>query len=216
MLRIWRSERPAPSPRRLQAPFRQTGNARSRWSGGDTPRALYATLAARFDESLPWKHVHLFWGDERFLPAGDPRRNETMARESLLNHVPCPAEHIHPVACGCRQFCRGGSNGYKGDPPGPRFPPNGRGSISCCSGSAPMATRLRCSLAPPLSTKRRDGPSTSTAPADPRSRVTLTLPVLNSAALTFFLVSGAEKADALRRVLAGADTRMLPAAGIRP
>ena len=56
----------------------------------------------------------------------------------------------------------------------------------------------------------------ATAPADPRSRVTLTFPVFNSAALAFFLVTGAEKADAVRRVLAGADARTLPAAGVRP
>ena len=198
----------------IAAAVQANGRCTVALAGGNTPRALYAGMAARFNESLPWKHVQIFWGDERFLPSGDPRRNETMARESLLDHVPCPAEHIHPVPADAASSGVAAAT-YEAilrasfPSEWPRFDlvllglgPDGH-TASLFPGSSALDETTRWAV-------------DSTAPADPRSRVTLTLPVLNSAALTFFLVSGAEKADALRRVLAGADTRMLPAAGIRP
>jgi len=198
----------------IAAAVQANGRCTVALAGGNTPRALYAGMAARFNESLPWKHVQIFWGDERFLPSGDPRRNETMARESLLDHVPCPAEHIHPVPADAASSAVAAAT-YEAilrasfPSEWPRFDlvllglgPDGH-TASLFPGSSALDETTRWAV-------------DSTAPADPRSRVTLTLPVLNSAALTFFLVSGAEKTDALRRVLAGADTRMLPAAGIRP
>jgi 6-phosphogluconolactonase len=183
-------------------------------AGGNTPRALYATLAARFNESLPWKHVHVFWGDERFVPSGDRRRNEAMARETLLDHVPCPPANIHPVSTGAARSEVAAAD-YEAtlrrwfSSEWPRFDlvllglgADGH-TASLFPGSSALDETTRWAVA-------------ATAPADPPSRVTLTLPVFNSAALTFFLVGGAEKAHALRRVLAGADARILPAAGIRP
>ena len=44
-------------------------------SGGNTPRTLYSRWASRFSLEIPWAHVHLFWGDERFVPTDDPRSN---------------------------------------------------------------------------------------------------------------------------------------------
>ncbi len=66
-------------------------------SGGKTPRALYVLLASEFRDRIPWAGVHVFWGDERYVPAQDPDSNYRMARETLLDHVPCPAENIHPM-----------------------------------------------------------------------------------------------------------------------
>src|SRR4249920_1282663 len=66
-------------------------------AGGNTPRPIYRLLASQFKEQIPWSDVHVFWGDERFVPSGDPRRNETMVREALLDHVPCPLSNIHAV-----------------------------------------------------------------------------------------------------------------------
>ena len=53
-------------------------------AGGETPRALYQVLASSFRESIRWRDIHVFWGDERYVPHTDPRSNYRMARETLL------------------------------------------------------------------------------------------------------------------------------------
>src|SRR6185312_9789077 len=60
-------------------------------SGGSTPRRLYQLLAAApYRDRLAWPRLHLFWGDERFVPPDHPDSNFGMAREALLRHVPLP------------------------------------------------------------------------------------------------------------------------------
>src|SRR5687768_14086688 len=66
-------------------------------SGGSTPRTLYGLLASRFRAEIPWANVQVFWGDERYLPPEDPRSNYRMAKETLLDQVPCPPDNIHPM-----------------------------------------------------------------------------------------------------------------------
>src|SRR6202022_4121829 len=48
-------------------------------------------------EQLPWEHVHVLQVDERAAPAGDPDRNLTHLRESLLDHAPLRPDHIHAM-----------------------------------------------------------------------------------------------------------------------
>src|SRR6188472_4723746 len=64
-------------------------------SGGSTPRALYSLLASEFRVQIPWANVQVFWGDERYVPPEDPRSNFGMAKETLLDHVSCPAANVH-------------------------------------------------------------------------------------------------------------------------
>jgi 6-phosphogluconolactonase len=66
-------------------------------SGGNTPRTLYGLLASEFRDQIPWAHVHVFWGDERYVSPDDPDSNYRMAKETLLDHVPCPAGNVHPM-----------------------------------------------------------------------------------------------------------------------
>ena len=63
-------------------------------SGGHTPWLMLRALA---DEQLPWEHVHVLQVDERAAPAGDPDRNLTHLRESLLDHAPLRPDHIHAM-----------------------------------------------------------------------------------------------------------------------
>src|ERR1700678_4223472 len=63
-------------------------------SGGHTPWIMLRALA---DEDLPWANVHVFQIDERVAPAGDPDRNLTHLRESLLQHAPMRPEQIHAM-----------------------------------------------------------------------------------------------------------------------
>ena len=63
-------------------------------SGGSTPKPLYESLS---QQTLPWNAVHVFWGDERYVPPSHPDSNERMARQAWLDQVPIPADHIHPM-----------------------------------------------------------------------------------------------------------------------
>src|SRR5690625_5774321 len=58
---------------------------------------LRAIAEAPLREAVDWCNVHVWWGDERFVPAGDAERNDPPAAEALFDRVPLPAENIHPV-----------------------------------------------------------------------------------------------------------------------
>lgn len=76
------------------------GSAFVSLTGGTTPRRLYATLAdARhpWRDHIPWSRVHLFWGDERHVPPDHPDSNYGMAKATLLDRVPVPADHVHRI-----------------------------------------------------------------------------------------------------------------------
>lgn len=182
-------------------------------AGGNTPRPLYRRLASGFGDTIQWARVHVFWGDERFLPARDPRRNESMVRDALLDHVPCPSANVHPMP-GHASSADEAAGEYEADlrlhfATEPQFDlvllglgTDGH-TASLFPGSSALDERTRWVVA-------------ATVPADPPVRITLTLPVLNRAAATFFLVSGSSKAHVLHRVLNGGDAQLFPAARIRP
>src|SRR3954464_3353694 len=70
-------------------------------SGGSTPQQLHRLLAhPPYSESINWNKLHIFWGDERWVPFEDERNNAKMAYDSLLNHVPVPANQIHIMQTG--------------------------------------------------------------------------------------------------------------------
>jgi 6-phosphogluconolactonase len=67
-------------------------------SGGSTPKRLFQLLAAPpLREAMPWERVHLFWGDDRFVPWDDPNSNYAMAREAMIAHVPVPPGNVHGI-----------------------------------------------------------------------------------------------------------------------
>jgi len=63
-------------------------------AGGTTPRRCYEYLR---DKDIDWPNVHIWLGDERCLPIGDDERNDRMADEALLNHVPIPSKQVHRI-----------------------------------------------------------------------------------------------------------------------
>ena len=191
-------------------------------AGGTTPRPAYECIAATWKTApggpLDWNRVYLFWGDERRVPPDDPQSNFGMAREALIGHVPIPQENVHPMPA---MF--------------PDIPEAAR----------MYEERLRSVLAPPADQPPRFdlillgmGPDGHVASLFPGSaaldvkdrwvvenwvqrvetwRLTMTFPVLNQAANLIVLVSGREKARALRRVVEGPHTRpLLPAEGLKP
>lgn len=81
---------------------RQATEARGRFSvslsGGSTPKRVYELLAQPpLRDQVPWEKVHIFWGDERCVPADDARSNAHMTRAALLDHVPVPPAQIHAI-----------------------------------------------------------------------------------------------------------------------
>lgn len=65
-------------------------------SGGNTPKKLYQLLASdEYKNKISWKQLHIFWGDERYVPFTDERNNAKMAFDELLSHVPVHEHHIH-------------------------------------------------------------------------------------------------------------------------
>src|SRR4029078_6172948 len=63
--------------------------------GGSTPKKLYQLLASEeFNTKIDWQRLHVFWGDERYVPFTDERNNAKMAFDTLLDHVPVPKSQI--------------------------------------------------------------------------------------------------------------------------
>lgn len=63
-------------------------------AGGTTPQQCYEQLR---EIKTDWQYWHIYYGDERCLPADDPERNSLMAQQAWLDHVPVPAHQIHPM-----------------------------------------------------------------------------------------------------------------------
>jgi len=198
---------------------RQAAGERGRFSvalsGGSTPQATYRLLAAPpLRDQIPWAQVHVFWGDERCVPADDLRSNARMAREALLDHVPIPPGQIHPLVCtadpvaAARASQRQLEEFFAPGPPRFDLVLLGLGSdghtASLFPGSPVLAETERW-----LTRAQR--------PGDDFCRLTLTLPLINRAAKIVFLVTGADKAPILRQVLNDeAGPRRFPAQLVRP
>src|SRR5438046_8486007 len=76
----------------------EKGNFSLVLSGGETPRATYQLLTEKFfRDTIDWKNVKIFFGDERYVPHDDVRSNFRMVNETLLHHVQIPRENIFPV-----------------------------------------------------------------------------------------------------------------------
>ena len=79
---------------RIETAIQQRGQFTIALSGGSTPKPLYEAIA---QQKLPWDKIHVFWGDERYVPPNHPDSNELMARDAWLNKVDIPAANIHPM-----------------------------------------------------------------------------------------------------------------------
>ncbi len=194
----------------IAAEARAAVRARTRFvvavSGGHTPWQMLRALAG---EDVPWTGVHVVQVDERIAPAGDPDRNLTHLRESLLEHAPLPVEHIHAmpveeadVEVAARGYAR---------------------VLEQIAGTPPVLDVAHLGLGP-------DGHTASLVPNDPVldvidrdvaltgvymkwRRMTLTYPMLNRSRRILWVVTGAEKLAMLPRLLA-ADAS-IPAGRVR-
>ena len=173
-------------------------------SGGSTPRNLYTLIAANASATLPWDKMFFFWGDERHVPPDSPDSNYRMAKESLLSKVPIPPANIFPVpaenpdAAQVAEVYEQTLRRFFAVAPGefPRFDlillgmgPDGH-TASLFPETAALQEKSRLVVANWV--EKLGG-----------SRITFTLPLLNSARCVAFLVSGTDKAAALHEVLEG-------------
>jgi len=182
-------------------------------SGGATPKRVYELLGAKdLGAALDWQKLHLFWGDERFVPPDHRDSNFRMAREALIDHVLIPAAHVHPIptssaspeeAAGLYEATLQNFYGSKTlDPGRPLFDVTllGLGEDGHTASLFPGTKAL----------DERDAWVTSIVGVKPEPRISLTYPALESSRVILFLVAGTKKRDILSRVLANDMT--LPAA----
>ncbi|MGH3897011.1 MAG: 6-phosphogluconolactonase [Pseudonocardiaceae bacterium] len=170
--------------------------------------------------AVDWLRLDVYWGDERFLPSGHPDRNETQAREALLDHVGVDPARVHPM---------GASDGPWGDDPDAaaqdyedlllhRLRPEDRGPAPsfdiCCLGvgdDGHVASVFPGS--PAVYETERAVIGVRCSPKPPPTRITLTLPAIRCAAEVWLIVSESAKAAAVTMALGGAGEVQLPAAG---
>jgi 6-phosphogluconolactonase len=175
-------------------------------SGGRTPWVMLRALAR---EDVPWDAVHVVQVDERVAPAGDPERNLTHLRESLLGQTSLRPERIHAMPVEAPDL----------DVAAARYAT----TLQQISGSPPVLDLVHLGLGP-------DGHTASLVPGDPvlnvndadvalsetyqgRRRMTLTYPILNRARQVLWLVTGDDKAEMVGRLYAG--DASIPAGRVR-
>ncbi len=168
-------------------------------NGGSTPTRLFQLLASDFRGRVEWKDVHVFWGDERCVPPGDPGSSYGEAREVLLRRVPIPETNVHRV----------------------------KGELGPADASQDYARVLKKFASPPFNWPRfdlvflgmgEDGHTASLFPGSPveaseptlpvtahyqdrpANRVTLTPLVFNTARVIAFMAAGEKKAQTFAEV----------------
>ncbi len=171
-------------------------------AGGSTPKSLYNLLATNARTTLPWDKMFFFWGDERHVPPSDPDSNYRMADEAMLSKIPMAAGNVfrikteNPDAAAAAEDYEQTLRKFFALEPGqfPRFDlillgmgPDGH-TASLFPGTAALQEKSRLVVANWVEKMKTH-------------RITVTLAVLNAARCVTFLVSGTDKAAALKAVL---------------
>lgn len=189
-------------------------------AGGSTPRGMFSLLVseAEWREKNPWRDIHFFWGDERHVPPEHPDSNYRMANDALFAHVSVPAENIHRIPAELT-FAAQAAEEYE------------RELVSVFALQSKELPRFDLVLLG----MGAEGHTASLFPGTKalhetnklvaanwvgklyKWRITLTAPVINRARNIVFIVSGQDKALALKGVLEGpVEPDQLPAQLISP
>ncbi len=189
-------------------------------SGGSTPKTLYQTLALpEWKTRFEWQKIHFLFGDERCVPPDHQDSNFNMAQASLFHPLAIPPNHIFrmrgegedpsPVAREYEQTIRQLTETQPPTMPRIDLVLLGLGDDGHTASLFPGTSALQ---------ETKKIVTVGQAPTGIRSRLTLTLGVLNQAAMVLFLVTGKGKADMVRRILepTSEEDRSLPAAQITP
>jgi 6-phosphogluconolactonase len=157
--------------------------------------------------AIDWSRVDLWWGDERFLPAGHPDRNETQARAALLDALPLDPARVHPMPA------TDGPDGENAEAAATRY-------AAELADTPPFELLMLgvgedghvASLFPnhPVLNETGTVAATFDSPKPPPTRITLTMPTIQTADEVWLIAAGPDKADAVGRALNG--DKALPAA----
>jgi 6-phosphogluconolactonase len=186
-------------------------------TGGGNGNGLLKYLANHAQE-IDWSKVHLFWGDERYVPEDDEERNEKQAREALLDHIDIPASQVHPMAASDGEFgtdLAAAALAYEqllaaNAEPGAQVPKFDVHLLGM--GPEGHINSLFPDTAAVLETIRMVV-SVEDSPKPPPQRITLTLPAIRCSREVWLMVSGAAKAAAVAAAIGGAQPVSIPAAG---
>jgi 6-phosphogluconolactonase len=185
--------------------------------GGVGTATLGAIAASPLRDAVDWTGVHLWWSDERFLPTGDPERNETGARSALLDALPLPDDHVHAVpgpdtvATAEQAAARYADELAAHAAPGATAPAFdvvllGMGPDGHVASLFPHAPALEVTDLPVV--------AVHDSPKPPPDRVSFTFPTLAQAAEVWVVAAGEPKAGAVRRALGGDDWHATPSAAV--
>jgi 6-phosphogluconolactonase len=198
------------------------GSASVVLTGGGIGTKVLAELAvipAR--DAIDWRHLDIWWGDERFVPNGDPDRNDTGARAALLDHVDTDPDRVHPMPP---------SDGPDGDDPeaaAARYAtwlaavtrPEDHGPVPSFDvlmlGIGPEGHVASLFPGLPALYDERSVVAVRNSPKPPPTRLSLTLPSIQAAREVWIIASGPDKADAVAMALSDAGPVQVPAAGAR-
>lgn len=184
-------------------------------TGGSILEAVLVEIGGRAD-ALDWSRVHVWWGDERFVPAASDERNDRPALARLFDRVDARL-HRMPAADAGFDDAESAAAAYAAElaaaaPAGERVPRFdvvllGIGPDGHCASLFPGHPGTQVTDAAVIAVHG--------SPKPPPDRLSLTFPTLNAANEVWFVVSGAGKADAVARARSGADRVQVPSAGPR-
>lgn len=193
---------------RIASLSRQSIDTRGHFSmvlaGGSTPRRLYQQLRLL---DTDWRRWHIYFGDERWLPAGHPERNDSMADSAWLARVPIPADQVHRVKSAVSADAA--ASAYQAIL---QQVPDDFDLVLLGLGEDGHTASL-FPAAKPVSGDSRLAIAVHNAPKPPPHRVSLTARCLSRSANVWFIVSGEAKRLALQGWLGGA---AIPPATIMP
>lgn len=196
-----------------------TGSASLVLTGGRVAgKIMSAVSASPARGAVDWRRLDIWWGDERFLPAGDPERNETQARTALLDAVSLDPARVHAMPA---------SDGADGDDPeaaAERY----AGELAAAArpedhGPVPSFDVLLLGVGPdghiaslfpgrPALSDERAVVAVRSSPKPPPTRISLTIPTIQAAREVWVVVAGADKAGVVAMALSGAGVQQVPAA----
>jgi 6-phosphogluconolactonase len=201
----------------IRAAIDARGQALVSLTGGGTGIGLLKHVGNN-DSGIDWSKVHLFWGDERYVPLNDDERNEKQAREALLDRIDIPAANVHAMPASDGEFgddLDAAALSYEhvlaansqNNEPAPDFDVHllGMGPEGHVNSLFPYSAAVR--------EVSRLVVGVPNSPKPPPERITLTLPAVQRSREVWLIVSGSEKADAVAAAIGGADPLSVPAAG---
>lgn len=181
-------------------------------AGGNTPKPIYENIA---QADLEWDKIHVFWGDERYVPPTHPDSNEKMAREAWLNRVNFPVGNIHPMP----------TNGNNPQDDADKYHQELLDFFSLTEGFPSFDLILlgmgddghTASLFPYTQALGVCDRLVTVGNKEDNQRLTFTIPLINAAKCVIFLVSGKNKRKALKAVFSeNSDSNQYPSKKIQP